>query len=168
MDEVIIRRATICDISEIQLLYTFFVQNTSATFEIEPPNIEEMEKRFYSIQNNNYPYLVAECNNKIIGFAFVKMYYGRDGFFPTVENSIYIHKNNGNKKIGSKLLSQLIYECKDIGIKNIIAYIGGGTKNVTSIKLHEKFGFKQIGIYKKIGFKLDEYQDMAAYQLEIK
>lgn len=169
MSNVSLRCATTQDAKQIKKIYSYYVENTPSTFEITPPTLEEIEKRIESVITEGYPYIVAVYESRVIGFSYAKMYYGRKGFKPTVENSVYVDNKilSLKLKVGSLLLEELINQCKNKNIKNIIAYIGGGEKNKASIGLHKKYGFKLIGIYEKIGYKLDKYHDMAGLQLKL-
>lgn len=167
MNNICLRYALVSDAKKIQSIYEYYVLNSVATFEITPPSKKEMEKRIKSIIDEGYPFIVATYKEEVVGFTYAKMYYGREGFKPTVENSIYVDKDIIKLKlhIGNFLMKELILQTKKMGVKNIIAYVGGGKENIPSINIHEKFGFKLIGVYKKIGLKFGNYHDMAGLQL---
>lgn len=165
MNTIKLRTATPDDATHIQAIYAYYVLNSVATFEVKPPSIEEMKNRINTILTEGYPFIVALSNNKVIGFSYAKIYYGRDGFKPTVEDSIYVDHTMKGLKIGDLLLTELIHQCKKMGLKHMIAYVGGGEANTASMHLHQKHGFQLIGIYKNIGYKLGAYHDMAGLQL---
>jgi len=167
MNTIKLRTATLDDAPRIQAIYAYYVLNSVATFEVKPPSIEEMKNRINTILTEGYPFIVVTSNNKIVGFSYAKMYYGRDGFKPTVENSIYVDNTMKGLKIGDLLLTELISQCKKMGLKHMIAYVGGGEANMASIHLHKKHGFQLIGVYKNIGYKLGGYHDMAGLQLSL-
>ena len=160
----IIRQATVSDLSIITEIYKFYVDRTSATFEVTPPSFEEMQKRWSESNSSNMAYLVAENKSGIVGFASVKRYYGREAFLYSVENSVYVADSERGKGIGSLLLRRLVTDCTSKGYKQMVALVGGGESNPASIKLHLKNGFYTVGTLKNIGFKFGKCQDITILQ----
>ena len=108
-------------------------------------HLEEMKKRFYSVKENGFPYLVAQIENKIVGYSYANHYRPREGYKFTVEDMIYIHPDYLNLGIDKKLLKKLIEKLYKAKIKNIIAVIGD-SENIASIKFHESLGFEKCGV----------------------
>ena len=152
------------DISSVLKIYNFHIENSLGNFEEKKPTIKQFLKLLNKIISNNLPFIVFEVNNKIIGFAFLNEYRSKSGYRFTYENSIYVDPIYMNKGIGTKLLKNLIeFSKKNKKIKNIIAVIGD-SKNYNSIKIHEKNGFKKIGVLKKVGFKKNKWLDSVYMQ----
>lgn len=158
--------ATIDDIKTIHQIYADSVLNETASWEYDPPSLDEFTKRYDNIIGENFPYLVAKLNGEIAGFAYANHYRARIGYRFCVENSIYVSPQFKRCGIATKLMQQLILECKNKGFKYIIAVIGD-SENIGSIELHQKLGFKQVGHLPSIGFKFDKWLDSVIMQYSI-
>ncbi|WP_404308692.1 GNAT family N-acetyltransferase [Neorhodopirellula lusitana] len=146
-------------------VYSHFVLNSSATFEEIPPTVSAMEALIRTTQDQRYPFLIAEVDGHFAGYASAKLFYGRSGFSPTVEDSIYLDPAFHGQGVGHYLLGELVDRCRQRGIRNILALIGGGPSNVGSTRLHEKHGFFLVGNVEKCGRKNGELRDMSILQL---
>lgn len=122
-----------------------------------------MRERWSRIQALGYPYLVAEVDQTIAGYAYASQYRPRPGYRYTVEDSIYLNPMLLGQGIGSKLLSALIAACEEKGLRQMIAVIGDGA-NSASIRLHEKFGFRLVGTLHSSGFKFGRWVDSVLMQ----
>lgn len=165
-NKIIIRNATIDDIVHIQKIYAHHVKNGLGTFEEIEPSIDEMKERFIKVTANNYPYLVAQIDNKIIGYAYGGFFRERSAYRFTVEDSIYIADNYRGSGVGSALLGRLIQECKQRGFVQMFAVIGG-SDNSSSINLHKKSGFGLCGVMHKAGYKFDKWVDVVIMELTL-
>lgn len=154
------------DLPQIHEIYAKSVETDTASWEYEAPSLDEFINRYSAIINNDFPYIIAEIEGKIIGYAYISTYRARIGYRFTVEDSIYINSEFYGKGIGTALLNELIKIAKSKNYKNIIAVIGD-THNYASIKLHEKCGFKHIGTMPSIGYKFDKWLDSVLMQLEL-
>jgi len=158
-----IRPATENDISAITDIYAHHVRNGTSSFEIDPPDVAEMKRRWQSLVEKKFPYLVAEHDGKIVGYAYAGPYRERLAYRHTVENSIYIDKHHAGKGIGKLLLAAIIEQCQKLGLKQMIAVIGD-SNNAASIRLHTRAGFYDAGILKNVGFKFDRWLDVVLMQ----
>jgi phosphinothricin acetyltransferase len=161
-----IREAKIEDIKAINKIYNTAVKNLNATMDIEEKPLQEQKKWFKEHKENNLAVIVAEIENKIVGWASLSKWSHKEGYKYTVENSIYVDNNYRGKGIGTKLLERLIVEAKNNNYKNLIAQIAEG--NESSVKLHKKYGFKRVGTLKKVGYKFNRLHDISIYQLEVR
>jgi len=161
-----IREANIEDIKAINDIYNTAVKNLNATMDIKPKPLKEQKTWFKDHKENNLAVIVAEIENKILGWASLSKWSHKEGYKYTVENSIYVDNNYREKGIGTKLLKQLIIEAKENNYKNLIAQIADG--NERSVILHKKHGFKKVGTLKKIGYKFNRLHDISIYQLEVR
>ena len=145
-------------------IYAHYVRDSVATFELDPPDAEEMRRRYVALRDNNCPYLVADRDGEILGFAYAASYRPRPGYRLTVENSVYLAPGATAKRIGTQLLLRLIRECRDRGFKQMIAVIGGGVENAASVRLHARCGFHQVGVLIGVGRKFDRWVDTLLMQ----
>ncbi len=155
---IIIRPSTDDDVVAAAPIYANSVLTGTASWEYVPPTVEEFGARRQQILRQGYPYLVAEINQQVIGYAYASSYRARIGYRYTVEDSVYVAANWQGKGIGKLLLQALIAECQQRDYRNMIAVIGD-CQNIGSIKLHEACGFAQIGIFPKIGYKFERWLD---------
>jgi phosphinothricin acetyltransferase len=151
------------DLPGIQAIYAFHVLNGAASFEEEPPAIEELARRRADVLGQRLPYLVADIDGRIAGYSYAAPYRSPSAYRFTVENSVYVNPHLGRRGIGSALLSQLILRCEIGGLRQMIAVIGD-SGNVASIALHERLGFDRIGVFHSVGFKFGRWLDSVLMQ----
>lgn len=155
--------ATIDDISAVHEIYANSVLTQSASWEYEPPSLEQMHNRFLQITNSGFPYFVAKIDGYVVGYAYASQFRERIGYRFCVEDSIYVREGFHGKGIGKALLLKLIDTCANNGFTQMIAVIGEN-ENSASIVLHEKCGFSLVGTLPKIGFKFDKWLDSVIMQ----
>lgn len=166
MPEITIRAATPADLAAITAIYQDAVLHGTATFELDPPDLAEMTRRFETLQASAMPYLVAERLGRIAGYAYAGPYRPRAAYRFTVENSIYLAPEQQRAGIGAALLQALIEACTQRGVRQVIAVIGDSA-NAGSIALHRKLGFTMVGTHKAVGFKFGRWLDTVDMQLAI-
>ena len=162
----IIRRAEISDMPAVTAIYAHHVVHGTATFEIEQPTLEEMSRRRGEVIALGFPYLVAEESGDIRGYAYVRPFHARAAFGNTVENAVYIRPDCVRRGLGKLLMRELIQICQSIGLRQMIAVIGG-SDNVASIGLHESLGFRVTGQLKSVGYKHHQWLDTVYLQLPL-
>lgn len=163
-----IRPAATADIPAIAAIYTHAVLHGTASWELEPPGEAEMQRRYEAILAGGYPYLVAEREGAILGYAYAGAYRPRPAYHATVENSIYLAPTAQGLGIGSLLLDALMQACTERGFRQMIAVIGDGTgASIGSRRLHERAGFRLIGVAEKVGFKHGHWLDQMLMQKEL-
>jgi phosphinothricin acetyltransferase len=163
-----IRLATPADIPSITAIYRHAVLHGTASWELDPPDEAEMSRRREAILAGGYPYLAAESDGVLRGYAYASAYRPRPAYRATVENSIYIAPDAQGQGIGSALLDALIVACAGRGFRQMIAVIGdpaGGS--VGSRRLHERAGFRLVGVAEKVGFKHGRWLDQMLMQREL-
>lgn len=162
------RPAIAADIPSLTAIYRHAVLHGTASWEIDPPDEAEMLKRFETVVAGGYPYWVAERDGAVLGYAYAGPYRPRPAYRSTVENSIYIAADAQGLGLGSLLLEALINECTRRGFRQMMAVIGDGTgASVGSRKLHERAGFRLVGIAEKVGFKHGRWLDQMLMQKEL-
>lgn len=157
MTDIIIRDATHRDIPTILKIYTPEVVEQAHNYELSPPDIEEMTRRFDALHTLGMPYIVAERDGVVLGYAYAGQYRARPAYRFTVENSIYVDQNIQRQGIGTKLLSALISECEAKDFRLMVAVLGDAPNNLDSLALHLKLGFTDMGIMPTTGFKHDKW-----------
>jgi L-amino acid N-acyltransferase YncA len=163
MNNVSIRAATAADISAITRIYAHAVRHGTASFELEPPDEAEMTRRQRALLEGGYPYLVAEADGAVMGYAYAGPYRTRPAYRYTVENSIYIAPEAQRRGIGRILLDRLIAESEARGYRLMIAIIGDSAQ-APSIELHRAAGFKMVGAFEAVGYKFDRWLDSVLMQ----
>jgi phosphinothricin acetyltransferase len=164
----IIRLATAADIPAITAIYRHAVLHGTASWELDPPDAAEMARRREAILAGGYPYLAAESDGVLRGYAYAGAYRPRPAYRATVENSIYIAPDTQGRGVGTALLTALMAACVERGFRQMIAVIGdpaGGS--VGSRRLHERAGFRLVGIAEKVGFKHGRWLDQLLMQKEL-
>ena len=162
----IIRPSKAADVAAIAEIYGYHVLNGLASFELLAPGADEIAKRRADVIGKNFPYLVAELDGKVVGYAYASLYRTRPAYRHTLENSVYVHKDYNRRGIGKLLIEALIEACEKIGCRQMIAVIGD-SGNQSSIQLHAACGFTQIGVMKAVGFKFGRWVDSVYMQRAI-
>jgi len=162
-----IRSASPGDIPAITGIYAHSVLHSAATFEVEPPSLEEMARRYHDLQRAGFPYLVAERDNAVIGYAYTSLYRSRPAYRHTIEDSIYVHPDHLGQGLGKALLGNLIQTCQQREWRQMIAVIGD-SGNLASIRLHQRFGFRHAGVLQGVGFKFGRWVDTVLMQRELR
>lgn len=161
---MIIRKATVNDAEKLLSIYAPYVLKTAISFEYEVPSVEEFKQRIENI-SEKYPYLVAENNGEIVGYAYAGVFKDRAAYSHCVETTVYVKQNAKRCGIGRKLYERLEKELKAIGIINLyacIAYTQAEDANLTndSAAFHEHMGYRMIGVFNKCGRKFGKWYDM--------
>lgn len=159
-----VRDAQMTDVAALLEIYAPYVQNTAITFETSLPSVEEFTKRIVSVQQD-FPYLVAQEGEEILGYAYAHAYYGRAAYAWTVEVSIYIRQDVRKGGLGSLLYDELERRLAQQGVLNFLACIS--LPNDASISFHQKRGYEEVGHFKQVGFKLDRWHDIVWLQKRI-
>ncbi len=150
--KILVRPSAETDIPAIAAIYAHAVLHGTASFELDPPAEAEIARRRAAILESGYPYLVAERDGEILGYAYAGAYRTRPAYRSTVEDSIYVAPSAQGQGIGRILLSALIEECAARDFRLMVAVIGD-EESKGSIALHRSLGFEPVGILKGIGYK---------------
>lgn len=160
---LIIRDATERDLQAVRSLYAHHVLHGFASFEEVPPPIEELRRRWVSVISSHLPYLIAEIDARLVGYAYASAYRPRPAYRYTIEDSVYVASGLGGQGIGSALLGALIARCEAGCWRQMLAVIGD-SGNSASIALHRRFGFEAVGSFTSVGFKLGRWVDTVLMQ----
>jgi L-amino acid N-acyltransferase YncA len=166
MSSLEIRPTVAADLPAITDIYEHAVRFGTATFELIPPDLAEMTRRFEALRDGGFPCIVATLAARVIGYAYAGPYRPRPAYRFTVENSVYLHPSIHRRGIGRQLLQRLIDECETRGFRQMIAVIGDSA-NAASIGVHTKCGFQMIGTHPDVGFKFGRWLDTVMMQLAL-
>jgi phosphinothricin acetyltransferase len=155
----IIRPSRDSDIVEISAIYTHHVLSGTGTFEIEPPTAAEMAQRRADVLSKGLPYLVAESEERVIGFAYCNWFKPRPAYRFSAEDSIYLAPDAKGRGTGRALLAELAAQAERVGLRKLIAVIGD-SNNAGSIGVHRSLGFEPVGVLKSCGWKFERWLDV--------
>lgn len=165
VSRVSFRCATISDAADIQAIYAPFCGNeTAVSFEIVPPPVEEMVERINKIQER-FPWLVAIEDTKILGYAYASEHKQRAAYRWSVDSAIYLHREARGKGLGKSLYKILFALLQQQGYINVCA--GVTLPNPASVQLHLSLGFRQVGVFHRIGYKCGRWHDVANFELNL-
>jgi len=159
-----LRPARVADLPQITAIYALAVLNSAASYEYEPPTLEEITARFTAITGANFPYLVAQDDGRVLGYAYASHFRTRPAYRFMAEDSIYIAPGEQGKGLGTLLLGELLARCEASGFKQMIAVIGDAANNLPSARLHSIMGFTECGRIRNSGFKFNRWCDTLLIQ----
>src|SRR5580698_6629658 len=166
MSSLEIRPAAIADLPFVTEIYDHAVRFGTATFELVPPDLAEMTRRFQTLLDGGFPYLVAERDARVVGYAYAGPYRPRPAYRFTVENSVYLQPAIHRRGIGLQLLQKLVAASEQRGYRQMIAVIGDSA-NAGSIGVHTRCGFQMIGTHPNVGLKFGRWLDTVMMQLPL-
>lgn len=164
--EASIRASRDSDMTAIQAIYAHHVANGFGSFEEVPPDVAELARRRADYVGRGLPYLVAEIEGRVVGYAYVAPFRPRSAYRFTVENSIYVDPAATRRGLGRMLLAALIAQCTAQGFRQMVAVIGD-SQNASSIRLHEALGFRHAGRLVSVGRKKGRWLDSVLMQLTL-
>jgi L-amino acid N-acyltransferase YncA len=160
---MIVRPATEADAEALAAIYGDAVLHGFGTFEEDPPSAAEMDARRRTIADQGLPYLVAEVDGEVLGFAYAGPFRPRAAYRYTLEDSVYVSPDAKGKGVGRAVLAAVIEACEALGIRQLMAVIGD-TGNAGSVGLHRALGFEQTGVGRSVGFKHGRWVDIVHMQ----
>jgi len=159
-----IRDVTINDAQQIVNIYNYYVLNSIVTLDLVPFSVQDFEEKINAI-SSQFPFIVFEENNQILGYAYANTFRTKPAYKNTVELTVYLDHENIGKQIGKKLYTELIMQLKK---QKYHVLIGGLTlPNDASVKLHENFGFEKVAHFKEVGYKFNAWYDVGFWQLTL-
>ena len=158
-----IRAAISQDADHISEIYNYYIATSHATFEIEPIDAAEMERRISDTIKQGYPFLVADKEGTITGYAYGRPFRPRPGYRQAVEVAVYVHPDCHGQGIGRQLYDRLLPQLFDNGAHSVMATIA--LPNDASVRMHERFGFVKAGHFHEVGRKFDRWVDIGYWQL---
>ena len=154
-----IRPSRDTDVAAITAIYSHHVLHGTGTFETDPPSAADMASRRADVLSKNLPYLVAERDGELLGFAYCNWFKPRPAYRFSAEDSIYLADGARGQGLGARLLSALSEAAETVGVRKLIAVIGDSA-NAGSIGVHRAQGFSHVGVLKDCGWKFGEWRDV--------
>jgi len=157
-----IRNVNPDDAAQVAEIYNYYIKNTHQTFETEVLSPDEMRERIEEIRAD-YPYLVAEEDGEIYGYAYAAQFKMRQAYEFSAEVSIYVKADAKQRGIGTQLYEKLFAQLQETDIHALIA--GISLPNDGSIRFHEKLGFTKVAHFREVGYKLGRWVDVGYWEL---
>ena len=165
MIELTIRDAVAADAAALLDIYRPFVLDTPVSFELEPPSTVEFEQRIATARSR-WVWLVAERGSDLVGYAYASSYKSRAAYRWSVETAVYVHEDHRGQGVGMTLYSRLMAALAEKGY--CTAYAGITLPNEASIRLHRAVGFREIGVFRRAGWKFGRWHDVSWWQRELR
>ena len=163
----LVRPAGLPDLEAIGAIYAHEVLHGTATFELEPPDRPELERRFRAVtEAAGLPWLVAERWGRVIGYAYAGPYRPRPAYRFTAETTVYVMPEAQGGGIGTALLERLVRSARAAGTRQLVAIIGDSA-NLASIRLHARCGFRTVGTLRDVGHKFERWLDTVLMQRDL-
>lgn len=163
---LVLRSSTDTDLPAITAIYASAVARGTGTFELEAPSQAEMAMRRANVLAAGWPWLVAEREGEVIGYAYAQPFRPRRAYRFCLEDSIYLAEAARGQGVGTLLLAELITRCEMLGARQMLAVIGD-SGNEGSIGVHRALGFEHCGVLKNAGWKFDRWLDVVMMQREL-
>jgi L-amino acid N-acyltransferase YncA len=165
LPRIVVRNSRDTDVPGMLAIYLHHIRrgvDPGIDGEFEAPDAEDLKRRRRSMNNRKMPHLVAEEAGIVVGYSYAVPFRKRPAYRYTVKHSIYVRSDRLHAGIGRQLMTALIDACAAAGFRQMIGYIDGA--NVASIKLHESFGFRQVGYLPAVGYKFGRWTDSIMMQ----
>ena len=156
-----IRQIIMSDAPAVQAIYAPYVTDSIISFEEVPPDIMEVERRIAAILQK-YPYLVAEEDGRVVGYAYASEHRARSAYRTSIDVTVYVAPGAQRSGVARCLYSRLLPAASSLGYH--AAFAGIALPNDASVGLHEAMGFEPVGIYREVGRKFDAWHDVGWWQ----
>lgn len=164
-EECVIRTAMAGDAEAIARIYNHYVASTIITFEEQAVSIEEMAGRILEIGSAALPWLVAEQDGRIVGYAYASKWKGRCAYRFSAECTVYLDPDCVGMGYGTKLYERLFAALRERGMHAVIG--GVALPNPASVALHEKLGMTKVAHFREVGFKFDKWIDVGYWEVTL-
>ncbi len=161
----VIRSASRDDGADVADIYNYYIANTVVTFETEAVTADDMAQRIDETLALPLPWLVAESPHGVLGYAYASKWKGRCAYRYAVESTIYLDPRRTGNGIGGQLYAALIDAIEQLSLHVVIG--GIALPNDASVRLHERLGFKKVGLFEEVGYKQDRWVDVGYWQLTL-
>jgi len=151
------------DLADITAIYAWHVGHGTGTFELDAPSTEEMARRRDEVLGRDLPWLVVECEGRVLGYAYANFFRPRMAYRFALEDSVYLAPEARGRGLGRMLLAELLARCEAHGARQMLAVIGD-SDNAASIGLHRALGFSDAGVLRAAGWKFDRWLDVVLLQ----
>lgn len=162
-EQVRVRPATAADLAAVAGILAFYVTNSVATFEEDPPGVPQWQQRLGDLADRKLPFLVAEAGGTVAGYAYASPWRPKPAYRYTVEDSVYLAPGQRGRGLGRLLLESLLTGCADAGVRQVIAVIAHSGDSA-SVALHRACGFAEAGRLSQAGYKHGRWIDTVLLQ----
>ena len=152
-----IRDARESDAAAIAVIYAHHVLHGTATYDLEPPPVEDFVTKIRNVEAAGWPYIVDVEDGEVAGFAYATQIRDRPGYAWTAEDSLYVHPDQRGKGVGTSLLEELCVRAQACGFRQMVGVIGGAEP--ASIRVHARCGFREVGRAYGVGWKHGRWLD---------
>lgn len=163
--EALVRQATSADAAGVVDIYNYYVRETVVTFDEEPLPAEEMARRMEEVRSASLPWLVAELDEQIVGYAYAAPWKRRAAYRFAIEITVYLHPKHLGRGLGTRLYTELFAILKTTRAHAVIG--GIALPNDASVALHEKFGMHRVAVFEEVGFKFNRWIDVGYWELKL-
>lgn len=160
-----VRPALPSDAEQISEIYAYYVLNTPISFEEAAVSADEIRSRMVKVADAGLPWLVAEQNGRVTGYAYASKWRERHAYRFTVECTVYVASGHAGAGVGSALYAALFPQLKERGCHAVIA--GIALPNPASVRLHERLGMQKVAHFSEVGFKFGRWHDVGNWQLTL-
>ena len=160
---LLVRPSTDADVPALAAIYGWNVEHGTGTFEIEPPGATEMAQRRAAVLDQRLPWLVAEREGRVLGYAYASQFRPRPAYRYCLEDSVYLAHDAVGRGLGRVLLAELLARCEAAGARQMLAVIGDSA-NAASIGVHRALGFEPAGVLRAAGWKFGRWLDVVLMQ----
>jgi L-amino acid N-acyltransferase YncA len=167
MSPIVIRTAAEADLDAVTAIYADAVTHGTASYELEPPSRAEMGSRYAALLGGGFPYLVAQRDDAVLGYAYAGAFRPRPAYRFIVEDSVYVAPAARGQGVGLILMQHLVGAVQEAGFRQMVAVIGDGRPDSASVRLHEKLGFRHCGRLDGSGYKHGRWLDTVLMQLSL-
>lgn len=158
-----VREAAPQDLPAVHAIYAHHVLHGLASYEEEPPSLDELRRRYEDVRSRGLPYLAACEGAEVVGYAYCTLFRSRSAYRFVLEDSVYVRQGWHRRGIGRALLKPLVERCEALGYRQMVAVIGDSA-NAGSIGLHAEFGFLRAGLLRSSGYKFGRWVDTVLMQ----
>lgn len=149
----IVRAATAQDLPAVAAIHEPYVLGTAVTFDEEPPGSDAWAARLGDLRDRGLPFLVAEVDGSVVGYAYASTWRPRAAYRHTVESTIYLSPTSQGRGIGTRLLSALLDACSLAGVREVVAVVADDPAAAGSLPLHRRLGYEVAGVLRDVGVK---------------
>jgi L-amino acid N-acyltransferase YncA len=165
-EEFTVRAAVPADLQAVAAICAHYVTTTVTTFEEVPPTVADWQRRLDDLAGRNLPFLVAEADGTVCGYAYASPWRPKPAYRHTVEDTVYISPARTGRGLGRALLGALLTACEQAGARQVIAVIADTGSDV-SVALHRRLGFEQAGRLRRVGRKHGCWIDTVLMQRDL-
>ena len=160
-----IREVREADAEAVSAIYAHHVLHGTASYDSEPPSVDDTLGKIRRIEAAGWPFIVAETVGGVVGYSYATQFRDRAAYAWACENSIYVHPDWLGQGAGRALLQDLVRRAEEFGFRQMVAVIGGAEE--ASVRLHASCGFREVGRLRGVGWKFGRWLDTVYMQMPL-